>query len=217
MIRVMTKLHAISSPAPPTDVRAPFARAVITARRAMAGVRPDQLDHPTPCEDFDVRHLLGHLVLVLRRVAAIGRGEGPFSVDDRVAEGGWVDAWMAAAHETQAAWSEDGVLERVVQVPWTEMTGAQALEIYMAEITVHTWDLASATWQTLPWDAEVVLTALAAIQRELPAEGRKAAFEEAAARMPAGPPGRPPFAEAVPVAVSATPLERLVAWSGRQP
>jgi uncharacterized protein (TIGR03086 family) len=166
---------------------------------------------------FDVRQLLGHLVMVLRRVAAIGRGDGPFSVDSFVAEGGWDEAWMAAAHETQAAWSADGVLERVVRLPWTEMTGAQALEIYMAEITLHTWDLASATLQTPFWDPVVVMRALAALQRELPAEGRTAAFEEAAKHMPGGFPDGYPFAEAVPVGASAPPIERLVAWSGRQP
>ena len=97
------------------------------------------------------------------------------------------------------------------------MTGEQALEIYMAEITLHTWDLASATLQAPVWDPDVVMRALAAMPRELPAEGRTAAFDEAAKQMPAGPSAGYPFAEAVPVAASATPIERLVAWSGRQP
>src|SRR3954449_11489632 len=64
----------------PTDPRPAFATAVGTAVDAMGAVRPDQLSGPTPCTEFDVRTLLGHLLSVLRRVAAGGRGGAPVSV-----------------------------------------------------------------------------------------------------------------------------------------
>src|SRR4051795_1587604 len=54
----------------PPDPRPAFATAVATAVDAMSAVRPDQLAAPTPCTEFDVRTLLGHLLSVLRRVAA---------------------------------------------------------------------------------------------------------------------------------------------------
>src|SRR4051794_5368167 len=63
-----------------TDPRPAFAGAVALAVDTAAAVRPDQLDRPTPCPEYDVRALLGHLLSVLRRVAAVGRGAPPISV-----------------------------------------------------------------------------------------------------------------------------------------
>jgi uncharacterized protein (TIGR03086 family) len=203
--------------APPTDIRAPFARAVATAQPVIAAVRPDQLGDPTSCDQFDVRQVLDHLVGALRKVARIGRGESPFAPDETVADGKWSEAWTAAAHETRAAWTDDATLRRMVRLPWTEMTGEKALEVYLSEITVHTWDLATATGQSPAWDVEVVAIGLGAMQRELPAEGRTASYEEAFKHMPAGTPTDPPFAEAVSLPIGAPPIEQLVAWTGRRP
>ena len=42
--------------------------------------------------------MLGHLVGVLDRIAALGRGEDPFAVAETAApDDGWSDAWTAAA------------------------------------------------------------------------------------------------------------------------
>src|SRR4051794_18555018 len=108
--------------APPlTDPRPLFARAVITAVDCVSGVRPDQLQRPTPCTDYDVRHLLGHLVAVLDRVAAVGRGAHPFSVPI-VAEGipddGWPAALSAAAGRMAVGWYDDAVPDRPLRLPF---------------------------------------------------------------------------------------------------
>src|SRR3954453_8855863 len=92
----------------PTDPRPAFATAVGTAVDAMGAVRPDQLSGPTPCTEFDVRTLLGHLLSVLRRVAAVGRGESPFSVPQvstDVPDDGWGAAARAAADDVLAVWA----------------------------------------------------------------------------------------------------------------
>ena len=41
------------------------------AAKVVAGVRPDQLDYPTPCRDWDVRALVAHTMGV---VMNMGRG-----------------------------------------------------------------------------------------------------------------------------------------------
>jgi uncharacterized protein (TIGR03086 family) len=202
-----------------TDPRAVFAGAVALAGDVIAAVRPDQLDDPTPCTEYDVRTLLGHLVTVLGRVAALGRGDNPFALPPvAVADDGWVEAWFDAAYEVQTAWSDDAVLERMMRLPWAEEPGAGMLAHYTSELTVHTWDLATATGQRPEWDERVLDVAFEASRRSLPAEDRAACFAEVARRMPAGmaPPGAP-FAEAVPVAEDAPLIDRLVAWSGRRP
>ena len=66
------------------DPRATLSAAADIGATLVGNVRPDQLHLSTPCEDFDVSTLLGHLMAVLRRVAAIGRAEHPFSVPEVV-------------------------------------------------------------------------------------------------------------------------------------
>lgn len=210
----------IRTPLADDDPRFAFAKAVDVAGQVIGGVRPDQLDQPTPCPQMDVRALLGHLVDVLQRVALIGRDENPFALPPRraVADDGWRAAWQQAAHEVQAAWSDDAVLRRTVVLPWSQVSGGKTLCGYINEVVVHTWDLAVATGQRPVWDDEILAAAFGAIQQTLPAGDRAALF---AAVADATPPGADrlarPFAEAVPVAPDAPLIDRLVAWNGRTP
>lgn len=188
------------------DPRSYFARAVRIGGTVIGAVRPDQLTGRTPCDDYDVRLLTGHLVSVLRRVAAVGRGESPFSVPQEttgVADDGWLAAWQAAAHEVQDVWSDDAVLDKMLTLPWTSLPGRVALPIYVSEVTTHTWDLAVATGQSPAWDDEVAGYGLAAMRQAAPPE------------MPRG--GEVPFAAVVDVPSDAAPIDRLVAWTGRDP
>ena len=215
----MESTATIISPLAETDPRSLFARAVAVGGSVIGAVRPDQFNLPTPCTEFDVRELLGHLVGVLRRVAAIGRAEDPFSVDMvvDVADDAWSAAWLDAAHEVQAAWAYDAVLNRIVVLPWAQLPGSATLLMYCNEVTVHAWDLAAATGQRPEWDVAVVEASYQCMQIGLPAEGRVASFEEAFANMPPDAPRKYPFGEAVAVSADASPIDRLVAWNGRTP
>lgn len=187
-----------------------------TAGDVVAGVRPDQLAAPTPCPEMDVRTMLTHLVGVLDRIAALGRGDDPFAVTETtVADGGWADAWAAAARGAAGAWADDAVLERPMALPWLQGSGAEILTSYLSELTVHTWDLATATEQQPDWDDAVVTAALEAPEI-LPAEDRLALFEQISAAMGLDEVAVP-FAEAVPVPDDAPAIDRLVAWNGRDP
>src|SRR4051812_7295842 len=59
---------------PTTDPRPAFSLAAATARDVIAAVSPTHLQDPTPCSEFDVRALLGHLVAVFRRITSIAHG-----------------------------------------------------------------------------------------------------------------------------------------------
>ena len=199
------------------DPRPAYARAVALGGEVIRGVQPGQLHDATPCTEFDVAVLLDHLVMVLERTAAIGRGDPAMSVQPVARTEGWADAWQAAARANQAAWSDDAALDRTVDLPWTSMPGADVLRMYTSEVTVHTWDLATATGQRPAWDDEVVGVAFGAMQEQLPAEGRRQMIEEAMKHMPPGTPAVFPFGEAVPVPAGASSIDRLVAWTGRDP
>jgi uncharacterized protein (TIGR03086 family) len=194
-----------TSSLPATDPRPAFASATETACAVAAAVRPDQLDDPTPCAEYDVRTLLGHLVAVLRRVAAVGRGESVFSVPrvaTEVPDDGWAAAVGAAADDVRAVWADPALLERQLTLPFGTFPGAAALAAYTGELTAHTWDLAVATGQNPEWNPQVLAVALAAAQRALPADNR-------------GP--DVPFGPVVPVPDDAPLIDRLVAWQGRDP
>ncbi len=211
---VMTS--ATNSSTETLDPRTLLDRAVATGGSVVARVRPDQLTDPTPCSEMDVRTMLGHLVGVLDRVAALGRGEDPFAViESPVADDGWSDAWTASAGRVAAAWRDDDVLAQPMALPWIQGSGAEVLASYFSELTVHTWDLAVATGQQPDWDETVVAAALAA-RAILPAENRRALFEEISAAMGLDEVAMP-FAEAVPAADDAAASDRLGAWTGRDP
>jgi uncharacterized protein (TIGR03086 family) len=204
---------------PHTDRRMAFAKAVALGTAVIGRVGPQQLANPTPCSEYDVRALLDHLVMVVRRVAALGRGDDPFgpAVFAGVDGDGWHHAWLAAAHDVEAAWTDDRVLSRTMRLPWAVDIGAAILVNYVNEVTVHTWDLATATGQRPAWDPEVLAVAFDGI-RFLAPQGRAAIFEAAKAHMPSQ--RRvfsDPFADAVPVPGDAPLIDRLVAWNGRRP
>jgi len=202
------------------DPRALFARAVDLGASVIGGVRADQLGDPTPCTDFDVRGLLDHLVTVLERVAALGRGDDPFALPTRpgVADDGWLAAWRHAAHGVQAAWTNDAVLTTTMRLPWATMPGAVMLLTYLGEVTVHTWDLATATGQHPDWDDAVVGAADEAYRRALPPEGRAGMVQAIRDELPPELRNTPsPFADPVAVPDGAPMIDRLVAWSGRRP
>ncbi|MEM7286985.1 MAG: TIGR03086 family metal-binding protein [Actinomycetota bacterium] len=198
------------------DPRSTFDRAITVAEGIIVAVHPDQLTDPTPCTEMDVRTLLAHLVGVLDRVAALGNDEDPFAVAETpVADDAWARTWTRSQRRTSDAWSDDTKLERTITLPWLEGTGADVLASYLAELTVHTWDLATATGQDPDWDETVVAAALAAPQI-LPGENRRELF--AAIASASGLDEVPePFAEVVEVPADAPAIDRLVAWYGRDP
>ncbi|MET9609864.1 TIGR03086 family metal-binding protein [Streptomyces sp. NPDC006512] len=195
----------VADPSSSFDPRTDLAAAVELAGRTLAAVRPDRYDAPTPCEEFDVRRLLSHLVAVVRRISVIGRGEDPFSVPsfaDEIADGAWAAAWVPGAREVAEVWADPGVLGRQLRLPMGVLPGAAAAAVYTHELTVHTWDLATATGQDPDWDPALIERVIGVVRRALPAEARG---------------GPIPFAEVVAVDPGAPAIDRLVAWAGRRP
>src|SRR6266540_1010835 len=129
------------------DPRVVFERAMTVTTDVVGAIRADQLDDPTPCAEFDVRTLLGHMVGVLDRVAALGKGDDIFSVslEVDVADDGWPAAVADALADVRDVWADDSVLAHPVQLPWIQGTGGAALRSWVNEVVVHTWDLAIAT------------------------------------------------------------------------
>jgi uncharacterized protein (TIGR03086 family) len=212
-------LTTTDAPLTDDDPRAVFARAVMVAGTVIDAVPETAHATVTPC-GMTVRDLLEHLVMVLRRVACAGRGVEPWvwPVDAAdVADDRFAAEWLVAAHDVQAAWTDDALLERPTALPWGTFSGAEVLGVYTNEITVHTWDLARATGQEPEWDDTVLAAADEAIHAQLPVADRTAMWEAAQAELPPGIEWEDPFANAVDVPGDAPAIDRLVAWNGRRP
>ena len=194
------------------DPRPLFARAAATGQAVLRGIAAEQLHLPTPCRDFDVDQLSCHLLGVMNRIGVLGAGgefaSTPQSIDD-IAPAERAHAYAALAAATDRAWSDDAMLATPIVCPWAVLPGAAVLMTYINEVSVHSWDLATATGQQPAWDDEVLGMAYTAMQIGLPAEGRSATGD--------GADGLAPFAAVVPVADDAPMIDRLVAWNGRQP
>ncbi len=205
-----TSSPSSTSPATLDDPRPLFATAVRTATATISWVAVDQLHEATPCRAFDVADLLDHLVLVAPRIASLGRGAPDYTAQDG-GTAGWslsdiAAAWNHDITEAEQAWEDPESLTRMITLPWATMPGDSVLRMYLSELIVHTWDLARATGQQPSWDPAAVAAALTFMQTALPADIRGDAED-----------AEVPFAPVVPTPDDAAPIDRLVAWCGRNP
>lgn len=157
---------------------------------------------PTPCAEFDVSQLVGHLQGVVRRVGVVMAGRPFESAPTHVDSVEWLADWRAGRAETEAVLADDAALEREVSVPWGRVPGAAALGGYVGELTVHAWDLARTIGREDLLVDELAEASLPPYRQVLPADARGGAI---------------PFGPVVPVSDDAGAYARLVAWTGRDP
>jgi uncharacterized protein (TIGR03086 family) len=138
------------------DPRPLFLRSVAIASAIVGGVRPDQHAEPTPCDEYNVQELLGHMVAVMERIIVIGSLGDPNEATRMVdlSEKSVLTEWFTRAGKAAEVWSDAKLLGTIVTLPFAKLPGAAAMAIYGSELTVHGWDLARATGQTVQWDDE---------------------------------------------------------------
>jgi uncharacterized protein (TIGR03086 family) len=165
-----------------------------------SGITPDQLDAPTPCAEFTVRGVLGHVIGGATQFAAAFRGEPQPEVPSGVADGpDVVERAGNALGGLTAAIRLPGALDGNVLGPFGEMPGDAFARFVVLDGLVHGWDLATATHQSYePSDA--LVAAVDAFARQ--------------AIMPEMRDGQT-FAAATEASDGATPIERLAAYTGR--
>jgi uncharacterized protein (TIGR03086 family) len=103
----------------------------------------------TPCDDFDVRRLLGHLIGTAHRGLATARRlptrSIPHVVTD-VPDSALAFTYAQLAASIQKAWSPLAAADEVV-APWGPCTALEAARGFTVETITHGWDLAVATGQ----------------------------------------------------------------------
>ncbi len=164
--------------------------------QVVGNITPDQLDNATPCANFALRDVLAHMVGGATAFAAAFRGEAP---PDTQPGDDVLTAFGPALTNLAAAIQSPGALDRTVAAPFGETPGETFARFVVLDGLVHGWDMATATGQPYaPSDALVAeVTAFAKGALDPLRDGDT-------------------FAAANEAPASATPIERLVALTGRQ-
>ena len=130
------------------------------AQGVIVGVRADQYDDPTPCEEWTVRDLLTHMIGVVAGLGAAAAGQPPSSAFELSPDPAGQFQELAAI--TLAAWRTPGVLGKVVDGGAGPMPGRVLAGINLLDTATHTWDLATATGQPAGLPNDVAKAALEA-------------------------------------------------------
>lgn len=128
-------------------------------RTAVAGVPADRWGAATPCDQWTVRQVLNHARLDQQAYAAAITGEGgpqsdPFQPADAL-DGDFVqvlDDVLAKAFDAYAQLPADAAEAPTPLGPLPVWLGATAAAL---DAGVHAWDIAVATGQDLPLEAEL--------------------------------------------------------------
>jgi uncharacterized protein (TIGR03086 family) len=160
---------------------------------AKVGGASEKLDAPTPCDEWDVRELLNHMLDTQHYFAGSARGEDvalPSPTPPDLLGSDPVADFERAREETLQTFREPGVVEK---------TGP-ALGIAFTDQLLHGWDLAKATGQDTTMPTGLPEMAYEMIHGRFTDEQRKGTFKPE-----------------IPVDPEASAQDKLLAYTGRDP
>lgn len=181
-----------------------YHRAVAGFGELVRAVAPDQWDRPTPCEGWDVRALVNHVVgenawavplLDGKTIADVGSDlDGDLLGEDPSR------SWEDRAAPAVAAVAASGALDRVVHVSFGDIPGREYVSQITTDHVVHAWDLTQGIGASGELDPTLVAFAFGFIEPQ--AEQWRAAGA---------------FGPAVAVPEDAGTQARLLGLTGRAP
>jgi uncharacterized protein (TIGR03086 family) len=178
--------------------------------RRVHAIREDQWHAPTPDAEWDVAALVDHLIeenrwaapllhgLDLESAGKVVQGSRKLPVEGGVGAN-LAEVWDEAAVESSDAFSADGALDRTVVLSRGETPVRQYLAEMTFDLIVHGWDLGQAIGHPQDFPDDVV----------------EAAYAEAKSMGDLS--GTGMFNAPVSVADDAPAIDKLVAFTGRDP
>jgi uncharacterized protein (TIGR03086 family) len=177
------------------DELASAEQALVVAHHATEAIGDDDLHRNTPCPDWDVKELADHLIDTISRLGAAA------GIAPAVPEGEAID--QRIRHVTEpilAGWRRRGPADDV-QFAGRILPAHLALGILQLELVVHGWDFAVALHRPFTV-ADAHAAHVLGLARQTLTD---------TSRISAG------FDPPVPIPVNASPLDQLVAFTGRNP
>ena len=180
----------------------PLQQAIKSTRTVLSNVGPNDLDRSTPCQSWKVSDVINHIVGGQFFFAAAAKGEPPSGEQVDYSAGDFVAEFDRGSALCVDAFSQDGVMEKVLHLPFGDMPGAVFVNLAATDTFVHGWDLAKALDQPTDLEPGLATVLLTQMQGFLPPEIR-------------GEDGKAPFGPEQPASAGAPNADRLAAFLGR--
>jgi len=143
-----------------TDLPELYRRAVEGFGERVHAVPEDAWSGPTPCDGWDVRTLVNHLVGENLWVPSMFEGKTIEEVGDRFDGDVLGDrpaaAWDAAAGPAIDAVRGEGAMDRTVHLSFGDVPGGEYTSQLLADFLIHGWDLARSIGADDRLDPELV-------------------------------------------------------------
>lgn len=178
--------HCTGPPAVPAQgLAVPEAVAVlvdsaVAFRNLIRGIGASQWRSATPCPDFDVRHLVAHVIGIAESLEPLSAGERPRPIDASELRSpiGAERRFQHGVAKGLHAWNTE-LLARDHDFPWGRSPGVRVIEFSTIEFVGHGWDLARATDQKSWLADDVVLAAFEAARRHIDQTRGPGMFDDA--------------------------------------
>ncbi len=125
-----------------------YRRALDGFGAVVAATPRDRWDDPSPCTEWSARDVAGHLIAVVHAIVATIDGRRapmhPMRDPGRHAGEDPASVWSKAVDAFVAAVADPNVVNRIVPTWRGEVTVDDMIGYGVADVTIHTWDLARA-------------------------------------------------------------------------
>jgi uncharacterized protein (TIGR03086 family) len=142
------------------DVRTVYGRASDWFGAIVHQVGAGQWHEPTPCDAWDVRALVNHVVGENRWAVPLFEGQSVVDVGDRLNGDLLGDeprkAWGDSAGEANDAVNRPGAMTATVHLSFGDFSGEEYTRQLFADLLIHGWDLARAIGADERLDRELV-------------------------------------------------------------
>ncbi|MGH3674997.1 MAG: TIGR03086 family metal-binding protein [Mycobacterium sp.] len=181
---------------PPTDELASAEASLAILQNVLHPIANDDLSKQTPCREFDIAKLTDHL---MNSITVIGGAAGA-ELPDRDAGDSVERQVVAAARPALDAWHRRG-LDGTVTFGQNEAPARVMAGVLSVEFLIHAWDYAMAMGRTVDAPDSLADYVMGLAQVIITPEGRTNVG----------------FDDPVDVPAEAGALDRLIAYTGRNP
>jgi uncharacterized protein (TIGR03086 family) len=171
--------------------------AVAAVDELLATVGPEQWGASTPCTEWAVRDIAGHLIGVNRVFVAVLADQQPPQGGATPPDDTLLEAYRESSAQLRTAFERPGALEHEATGFLGNVNGAQRLQLRIADLITHGWDLARALDRPVTVPDDLAEEALAFTHANMP--------EDRGTR----------FGPEQPAPADAPAIDRLVAFLGR--
>jgi uncharacterized protein (TIGR03086 family) len=181
---------------PPNDELASAEAALGALQHVLHPISRDELSKSTPCSEYDVMQLTDHLMNSITLLGGAAGAEPP----ERNSEDSVERQIVGAARPALDAWHRRGLTDTVT-IGTNEIPATFAVSILTVEFLVHGWDYATATTHPIDIAESLADYVLGLAHKVITPQGRATVG----------------FDDPVAVPDDAPALDRLIAFTGRDP